>query len=132
MLFNLQQHRTSKKSKSAHFKFGTAEKKLLVVFLYFELLVIIALITFSLNTRYENEFIQSLLDLFSCEQTGHDPENICSRSDINRLGFPSATLLSYIILGFFPVVILVYAVNVKELKKALKVYKYKLYSSTRA
>ena len=99
------------------FKFGTAEKKLLLVFFYFEILASIALITFTLNTRYDSEFIRSVFDFFLCEQRGHDPENPCSNADINRLSFPSVTTLSYIILGLFPVAILVYALNINEIKK---------------
>lgn len=90
-------------------------------------MLIVVLTTFTLSTRYDNEFVQSLLEYFSCEQKGHDPNNPCSQYDINRLGFPSATLISYIIFGLFPAVILVYAINVQEMKKALsskqKVYK---------
>ena len=97
-----------------------------MVILYFELLGIIALITFTLSTKYDEEFVQSVLDLFKCEQMGHNPEDPCSLSDINRLGFSYITLLSYVILGSFPVVILVYAINSKDLKEVLEFLKIKL------
>ncbi len=83
-------------------------------------MLIVVLTTFTLNTRYDNEFVGSLLELFTCEQRGHDPDRPCSESDINCFGFPSATIVSYIIFGLFPVVILVYAINVMEAKKALR------------
>jgi len=94
--------------------------------LYFELLAILALVTFTLSVKHDDKYIESLRNLFICEQMGHNPENPCSQSDANKQGYPYINLLSYIILGFFPVVILVYAITMDDLTKTLEFVKVKL------
>ncbi len=88
-------------------------------------MLIVVLAAFSVNTRCKSESIKSRVKFFICEQRGYDPDSPCSRSD--SLTFLPGTIISYIIVGLFPVVILVYAINVQEMKRALfskrKVYK---------
>ena len=98
------------------FKFGTAEKKLLVVFSYYVVLASVALTAFTLSIRNSSNFITSIQQYFLCEQGGHDSSSPCSRDYISQ-SFPSLTTLSYILLGLFPVVNLIYAMNLKELKE---------------
>lgn len=98
------------------FKFGTAEKKLLVVFCYYIILATVALTTFTVVTRNASNYIKNIQRYFLCEQGGYDPNNPCSH-DFRRQSYPSLTTLSYVLLGLFPVVNLIYAINLKEMKE---------------
>ena len=112
--FDLQQH-----SKLKHiFKFGTAEKKLMIVFSYYIVLSSVALTTFTLSTRNIDILIRGIQEYFFCEQGGFDPEDRCTR-DYLKYAYPSLSTISYALLGLFPVVNLIYAINLKELKAAL-------------
>ena len=97
--------------------FGSTEKKLLVIFIYFELLAGIALVIFTLNVRFVNVVVRSIQEYFLCEQRGHDPENPCSRFEIIRYGFPWISAVSYTIIAAYPIVNLIYAVNIKRVKE---------------
>jgi len=107
----------SRKGTAASFAIGTAEKKLLAVFVYFEFLVGFSLVTFSLNVRFNEEVRQGILEYFLCEQNGHDPRNPCSRSEIDRYGVPGVSAMSYIIFASYPIVNLIYAVNIKKVRE---------------
>lgn len=102
------------------FKIGTAERKLLIVFCYYVLLAAIALTTFTLSIKDTSEITEHLINYFSCERDGHNSSNPCSRSELEALNNPTLTTLSYVLLGLFPVVNLVYAVNIDELKVYLQ------------
>ena len=97
--------------------FGTAERKLLVVFLYYITLGVVSLTSFTLATRYVDRNIAATIEYFDCEKSGHNNTQACS---LDRVVFPSLTLTSFILLGLFPAINLVFAVNTKELKSALK------------
>ena len=97
--------------------FGTAEKKLLILLFYFEILASFSLTTYTLNSRYFGEFVQSISEFFICEQSGHNVENPCSRSGITRYGFPWISALTYFIFGSFPIINLTYALKIQDKKK---------------
>ena len=114
------------------FKFGTAEKKLLVVFCYYVILATVALTAFTLSTRNSSSIIKGIQKYFLCEQGGHNSSSPCSR-DFERHSNPSVTTLAYVLLGLFPAVNLIYAVNMKELKEMaqkLRVKRKNAYSSS--
>ena len=93
------------------------EKKLLVIFIYFELLSGIALVIFTLNVRFVNVVVRRIQEYFLCEQRGHDPENPCSRFEIIRYGFSWVSARSYIIIAAYPTVNHIYAVKIKRVKE---------------
>jgi len=93
----------------------TAEKKLLVVFSYCVVQSSIFLTEFTLSTRNSDNLISGIQIYFLCEQGGIDPDNPCSRDYLVNL-YPSISTLSYVLLALFPVVNLIYAINLKELK----------------
>ena len=99
------------------FKFGTAEKKLLIVFCYYVVLTVFALTAFTMFTRNAPRLVSSIQRYFICERRGHDPNNPCSRSGIADGNNHFMDTLSFLLVAFFPVVNLVYAVNVRELKE---------------
>jgi len=98
---------------------GTAEKKLLVVFIYYAVLSIIVLTAFTLITRNINNFTTGLQIYFFCEQGGFDPDNLCSR-DYLKNSYPSLVTLSYVLVAFFPIVNFIYVVNLEELNDFIK------------
>ena len=116
---DVQQHSKLKVKDSKHiFKFGTAEKKLLIVLSYYIVLSSVALISFTLATRNVENLISGIQEYFFCEQGGFDPEDHCTR-DYRKYSYPSLSTISYALLGLFPVVNLIYVINLKELKAAL-------------
>ena len=100
-----------------------AERKIVIIFCYYVLLVVIALIAFSATTRNGVRFAAALADYWRCELTGVDPENPCDelRASLEGLSFPVLTSCSYILLGISPAVHLVFAVNISELKQKFKI-----------
>ena len=101
-----------------------AERKILIIFCYYVLVVVIALIAFTVITRTIGQFAAAVADYWRCEVTGIDPENPCDelRASLVQEGFSFSVLTSfaYILLGISPAVHLVFVVNVSELKQKFK------------
>lgn len=96
---------------------GTAERKILFALCYYLVLSVFALTSFTLGTRNGGTFAEQLFNHFACERNGQDPENpnLCDRNDFRQLSNPEVTAVVFILLSLFPVVNLVYALNVMEL-----------------
>ena len=90
----------------------------MIVFSYYIVLSSVALTTFTVSTRNIDIVIRGIQEYFFCEQGGVDPENRCTR-DYLKHAYPSLSTISYALLGLFPIVNLIYAINLKELKAAL-------------
>ena len=80
-------------------------------------LAVISLTVLTLFSRNSSQLVESIRKYFICEQGGQNLNNPCNRSDINRLSNPWVSTLSYITLSLFPVMNLLYTVNIQELKK---------------
>ena len=80
-------------------------------------LSVIALTSFTLVTRDVEEFTDEVTKYFICEAAGVDPNNPCSRRGFEDLAVPAIPALSYILLGLFPAVNLIFAINLTELKQ---------------
>ena len=112
------------------FKFGTAEKKLIVVFCYYIILSTISMTAFTLATRNASTVVKNIGLYFLCEQGGHDPDNPCMDDYIQQT-YPFLITLSFVLLGLFPVVNLIYVIDFKELKEFMeKIKKKKPYYSS--
>ena len=98
------------------FNFGTAEKKLLIVFCYFILMTVITIASSTLLVKKNSELLGSIQKYFTCEQGGHNPNNPCSRSDIDNMLYPLDTL-GFMMFSLFPVITLLYVINIQELKE---------------
>ena len=94
---------------------GTAERKILLVLLYYISLGAVASTAFTLATKYQNYNITETLNYFDCQKSGFN--NTCKLS-IKQ--FPTVTVGAYVLLGLLPSINLVYALNVKEIKCAIK------------
>ena len=116
-----QQHGLFKARQSKNpYKVGTAERKILIVFVYYVILAVIALLAFSLTIRDADRFISEILRYFQCERKGVDPANPCDTSSYMIVLHVALTSLSYILLGIFPVVNFVFVINIQELKQYMK------------
>ena len=125
-----QQNSKLKAGEAKHiFKLGTAEKKLLIVFSYYILLSSIALTSFTLTMRNAENLARGIQVYFFCQQGGFDPEDQCTR-DYMKYSRPFLTTMAYALLGLFPVVNLIYAINLKDLKAALHKWLPKLKKKT--
>ena len=112
-----------KSSLKNSFKIGTAERKLLIVFCYYVLLASVSLMAFTISTRNLTRLSQLVGEYFSCEINGHDASNPCSRSEFEALSNAGLAGSAYILLGLFPIVNLLYAVNIQELKAVCRCFR---------
>ena len=103
------------KIKKTPIKIGTAERKILVVFLYYVSLGAVALTAFTLAIKYLDYNITEIFNYFDCQKSGFN--NTC---EFNIKQFPTVAVAAYVLLGLHPSINLVYALNVKEIKYALK------------
>ena len=95
---------------------STAELKILIVFFYFFIFSVISLTAFTIISQNVTEFVSELTFYFACESQGIQPGRTCERG-FNRVGSEVALIFVYILLGFFPVVSLVYVINYQEMKE---------------
>ena len=104
------------------FKISTAERKILIIFCYYVLVVEIALIAFTASTRNVVQVAAAVADYWRCELTGVDPENPCDelRASLEGHQFPILTLFGHIFLWISPAVNLIFVVNISELKQKFK------------
>ena len=96
---------------------GTAEKKMMIVILYYFCLVSVDLIAFTLNIRGMDFYIAEVSTYFACESKGNGS---CPTGGYDAHTYPEIDTLGLSILGFFPAINLVYALNLKELKSICK------------
>ncbi len=100
-------------------RLGTPEKKILIASCYYVLLGVIALSAFT-NMITDGEAIREEFDkYFLCESGGIDPDDPeqCDRSGFEQYQIPGLTATASVLIGMFPVVNVVFAVNVKDLKQ---------------
>ena len=99
------------------FKIDTAEKKILIIFCYYVILGVITLTTFTLATKNGQRFGEEITLYFTCESLGAEMNCDSQRSAYQALLNPALNCLSYILLGIFPAINLLFAVNTEELKQ---------------
>ena len=86
------------------------------MFSYTVVLTVIFLVNLILSATNATKLKESLQRYFFCEQGGYNPSNPCNRSDIEDLTYPSLEIMSNILQAMFPVVNMIYVVNIQELK----------------
>jgi len=82
---------------------------------FYVVLLTIALTAYTLSTRNMDNLISGIQTYFFCEQSGYNPDNPCNRDYLTNLN-PSISTLTYVLLALFPVINLIYAINIMELK----------------
>ena len=95
--------------------FGRAECKVVITFLYHLILVVLALTAFTVASRNFSYNRNVFLEYLNCQKLGQN--STCSLATKTH---PIANMTVYILLGLFPAISLVFAVNVKEIKSSLK------------
>ena len=121
----MQQHGLLRKKQSKQLlTISTAERKLLMVFCYYVLLDVLALMAFTITTRNIEQFEAAVTNYWQCELTGVDPENSCDALIASYREFSNPVLASFafVILGSSPAVNLIFAVNINELKQKFKTW----------
>ena len=99
------------------FQIETAEKKILIIFCYDVILGVIVLTTFTLATKNEQRFREEITLYFTCESLGTEMNCASQRSSYQALLYPALNCLSFVLLGIFPAINLIFAVNTEELKQ---------------
>lgn len=117
----MQQHGLfqARHSKNPH-KTGTAERKILIVFVYYVLLAVFAVLGFSLANRDAERFTTEVVHYFECERKGVDPDNPCDTSGYRRIPNIYIAMLSYVLIGMYPLINFLYVIDVQELKQHLR------------
>ena len=87
------------------------------MFIYYIGLAAVVPIPYSLPNINFTKYLDSFQKNFVCVQASDNLGNPCSDSDIERNIFTLMGILSYILMALFPVVNLLYIVNIQELKK---------------
>lgn len=105
-----------KKSKNP-LKMSTPERKIFITLCYYVIAAAFSLVSITLGRRNSGPFAAALLSYFICEQHGHDPNDPCDTNSFRELTNLGVSLVTNILLNLFPMVALVYALNVKEMKE---------------
>ena len=95
---------------------SSPELKVLIIFFYFFIVGILSIVALTIATQNVTEFISELVMYFTCESQGVQPGRTCERN-FNRISSDIALMFLYILLGFYPVVNLIYVINIQEVKK---------------
>ena len=100
--------------------FGTAERKILLAFLYYITLGVFTLTTFSKATSEAEQNTIDTYYYFECEKNGRNNTCVYDVEQQAAMG-----TISFILLAVFPAFNLVYALNVQEFKGYLRYIKNK-------
>ena len=107
-------------------KAKAVEVRVLIILCYFILLGVSALTTFSVSSQNIQHFTRELISYLLCESTGTTNGKLCDRMAFEQLSNPVPTALSFLLLGLYPVVNLIYVVYIQELKQKGKKLTHKL------
>lgn len=100
----------------AHLHINPAELKILLVFVYSIVFAVIGLITFTVSARDASSLEEQLTDYFVCEARGAGGD--CPQDFTSTLVRVDVLLaVSVVLLAIYPIVNLVYVVNIQDLKK---------------
>ena len=102
------------------YRLGPIEKRILIIFLYYVFMNVLTLTTFTIFSRNTQAFAREVLLYFVCEQNGINPSHPCDRSKFESLKDIVPGLLSFVLLGIFPFVNLVFTMSTKELRDRFK------------
>ena len=93
-----------------------AEVKIVILFVYFSIFLASILVTFTVRLHGIDTLIKEIRQYFVCEATGIMPGKVCDRS-FERLETEVISIITFTLIGFYPIVSLIYVVNIQELKK---------------
>ncbi len=99
----------------------TAEKKIMIVFMSFIIFGVYTMIQTGVVSAHVDNLINGLEKYLACELGGHVPGK-CDRTDFEKYSYPYLLAVSYILLGFIPLSILNFVINVRVTKTFVKKY----------
>lgn len=109
------------------FSWWSSEIKVLIVLCYYIILGVVVLTTFTIAMTDLKTFYHEIMKYFACERqpqfgnnTNSTNSSTCDLERVERLINPIPTTFSFILIGIYPAVNLVYAWNLKELREKWK------------
>ncbi len=101
-------------------RLGTPEKKILIASCYYVLLGVISLSGLIQIIQHNEIIAREFGKYYICESTGINPDDPeeCDRSEIEQYRTPELVTCSFALLGMFPAVNLIFAVNITEYKQS--------------
>ena len=99
-------------------KISTAETKILLVLCYYALFGITTLAFLSAENDEEEAKTMAITQYFFCEAVGSGVE--CDRSGFDHFGFQGVSVLINLLLGFTPVVNLIFVINWTATKESVR------------
>ncbi len=88
--------------------------------MYYVILAAVAVSGFTIATRNAEKFTTEVVRYFECERKGVDPDNPCNTSGYESIPNIYIAMLSFILVGIYPLINFIYVSNVQELKQHLK------------
>ena len=98
----------------------TAEKKLLIVLIYFAIHSVIDTVQHTLYNIFIDKIFEDISQHFACEAGGYI-EGKCSRELFENSSLSMTVILARILFGFLPVVSLVFVLNIPDLKEKIMI-----------
>ena len=99
------------------FKLRSGEAKVLIISCYFTVFAVFIITTFTLHKLQNLEqLIGDITNYFACEATGTLRD--CDKPSV-ELHRRIVSIVTFILIGLFPIVSLVYVLNISELKQKL-------------
>ena len=93
-----------------------AELKVLILFTYSVIFAVVGLIAFTIGAHDADIFVSELTTYFVCEAAGSTGSKVCEKNfSVWRAEIMAD--LTWILLGLYPTVNLIYVVNVRDIKK---------------
>ena len=102
------------------FTFGTPEKKLLIIFSYYIVFHVIFYVYYIIITTNLENISTEFLNYITCESNGHDPEDPCDKSRLEKLQQPVLEALTHNFLYLIPVLNLVFVFDAQKSSIAVK------------
>ena len=100
------------------FRANAAEIKILIALTYYFLLGAFITAAVTIPAYGFSQFNTDISNYFLCESSGTNPNKVCDR-EFERFNSRMVFITALLIVGMFPIVNLVYVLNVQELKKIL-------------
>ena len=97
-----------------HATVNAAEMKILIIFVYFSVFLGSILVTFTIRLHGFENLITDIGKYFTCESFGIQED--CIRS-FERVESEASAIITYALIGFYPLVSLIYVVNIQELRQ---------------
>ena len=81
---------------------------------------VLVITAYTVNSRNNSNYLSNFQKFLFCEQGSHISSNPCINSGHEGFGLMFIQMLSGVLLGFLPLVNMVYVVNIQELKDLWK------------